>query len=178
MWLVVLGVGAASLVPGARPALRPLASRRVSANALRADLIEQTLAEQLAAVRALRPNDPPGAADSAEIQASLWEAAGLNPVYKVSGIRSGEPSFTSLFTHDTWRDYTGIAPFRRWVRTVTTWRWSTVLAALWPTCLFVTLWAYVVASLPTSLIPRTSPVPLTLMGSAIGLLLVFRTNNT
>ena len=61
---------------------------------------------------------------------------------------------------------------------VTTWRYSTVLAALWPICLCASAWAYFVASLPPRILPRTSPLPLTLMGSAIGLLLVFRTTNT
>ena len=130
------------------------------------------LQSKLAAVRALRPTE-----QSPEVQRSLWEAAGLNPVYKVSGSRTGEPSFTQLFSHDTWSGYTGKSPFRRWLRVVATWPFSTVLASVWPICLAASLWAYGVASLPARFIPRASPVPLTLMGSAIGLVLVFRVNN-
>ena len=131
------------------------------------------LSSQLAAVRALRPSD-----QSPAVQASLWRAAGLNPTFKVSGVVTGEPSFTRLFDHATWSRYTGISPFRRWCRAVRTWRFSTVLAALWPIILVAAAWAFLVASLPSAWLPRTAPGPHGLMGSAIGLLLVFRTNNT
>lgn len=111
-------------------------------------------------------------------QASLWAAAGLNPTYKVSGAVTGEPSFTRLFSHADWQYYTGKSPIRRWLRTVMTWRYSTVLRALWPISLTAAIWAYLIASLPGALLPRTSPVPMSLFGQALGLLLVFRTNNT
>lgn len=127
---------------------------------------------QLQAIRELRPTE-----QSPEVQQRLWEAAGLRPMYKVSGSTSGEPSFTQLFTHETWSYYTGRSPFRRWLRTALTWRYSTVLASVWPICLLASIWSYGIASLPPTMLPRTSPIPLTLMGSAIGLLLVFRVNN-
>lgn len=134
---------------------------------------ERRLAEQLELVRSIRP-----AEQSKEVQASLWAAAGLNPTYKVSGAISGEPSFTRLFSHDDWRYYTGKSPLRRWMRTLLTWRYSTVLRALWPISLSAAIWAFFIASLPGTLLPRTSPVPMSLFGQALGLLLVFRTNNT
>lgn len=58
-----------------------------------------------------------------------------------------------------------------------TWRFSTVLASVLPLCTFFAAWAYAVASIPAQHLPRMTPVPLTLMGSAIGLVLVFRVNN-
>ena len=133
----------------------------------------EELSAQLAAVRALRPSD-----QSPEVQMSLWRAAGLNPVYKVSGIISGEPSYTRLFDHKTWKQYTGRPPFRRWFAAIRTWRYSTILTALWPIMLAASAWAFLVASLPTRWLPRTAAGPHGLIGSAIGLLLVFRTNNT
>jgi hypothetical protein len=133
----------------------------------------EELSAQLAAVRALRPSD-----QSPEVQMSLWRAAGLNPVYKVSGIISGEPSYTRLFDHKTWKQYTGRPPFRRWFAAIRTWRHSTILTALWPIMLAASAWAFLVASLPTRWLPRTAAGPHGLIGSAIGLLLVFRTNNT
>lgn len=97
--------------------------------------------------------------------------------YKVSGLVSGEPSFTQLFSHDTWSTYTAKSPFLRWGRTLAMWRFSTVLRSTLPICTAAAIWALCVASLPSRLLAGTSPVPITLMGSAIGLLLVFRTNN-
>ena len=66
------------------------------------------LAEQLEVVRSIRPAD-----DSAEVQFKLWENAGLNPTYKVSGSISGEPSYTRLFSHADWREYSGTEPLER-----------------------------------------------------------------
>lgn len=132
-----------------------------------------SLSAQLAAVRAIRPNNP-----SPAVQTSLWEAAGLNPTFKVSGSKSGEPSFTRLMDHASWRAYTGKPPLRRWVRVFQTWRYSTVLLALWPISTIAAAWAFLLACLPPMLIPRTSPIPMSLFGQALGLLLVFRTNNS
>ena len=132
-----------------------------------AETTAEALKQQLAAIRELRPTE-----QSPEVQQALWKAAGLLPMYKVSGSVTGEPSFTQLFSHETWSAYTGKSPFQRWLRTGLTWRYSTVLASVWPICLFLSLWAYMVALLPVALLPRTSPIPLTLTGSAIGLLLV------
>ena len=134
--------------------------------------IATRLQDQLAAIRALKPTE-----QSPDVQRSLWKAAGLNPMYKVSGSYTGEPSFTQLFTHETWTQYTGTSPFRRWGRTLWTWKHSTVLASVWPICVSTAIWSFGIASIPARLRPQTSPVPLTLMGSAIGLVLVFRVNN-
>eukprot|EP00965_Chrysotila_dentata_P114443 3782682-Pleurochrysis_carterae.AAC.5 len=128
---------------------------------------------KLAAVRALRPLE-----ETKEVQTSLWEAAGIDPIYKVSGSVSGEPSFTRLFTHETWSSYNGKPPLRRWLRTAATWRYSTILRSVYPITIIASMWAIFVASLPSRLLPRTSPVPMSLMGTALGLLLVFRTNNS
>ena len=156
-------------------AVRPAFRRRTSA--ITADGISAKLAKQLDEVRNLRPA-PLDNKEAAAAQAALWEAAGLDPTFKVSGIKTGEPSFTRLFSHATWAQYTGVSPIRRWLRCIETWRFSTVFASLWPMVTFFAAWAYVIAMLPARFLPRTSPIPLTLMGSAIGLLLVFRTNNT
>jgi putative membrane protein len=139
------------------------------------------LQRDLEKVRSLKPffglNEIHTAQQAHAVQRSLWETAGLIPSFKVSGLASGEPSFTMLFNHETWTQYTGMSPFMRWVRTLWTWRHSTVLASVWPICLLAALLGTAFASLPQRFLPRTSPVPLTLMGSAIGLVLVFRTNN-
>lgn len=135
--------------------------------------IAEKLFEDFDAVRSLRPTQ-----QSPAVQKSLWKAAGLNPVYKVSGIRSGEPSFTRLLGHEDWQAYTGKPPLARWIRTIQTWRDSTVLRALWPLSLAASLWAYAVSSLPAYMIPRCNPIPMSLFGQALGLLLVFRTQNS
>lgn len=109
--------------------------------------VAQKLFEDLNAVRKLRPTAPTPA-----VQRSLWVAAGLDPVYKVSGIRSGEPSFTRLFDHKDWKAYTGKPPLRRWIRTIWTWPQSTVLRALWPISFIASLWAFTVCSLPPHLV--------------------------
>ena len=134
----------------------------------------EELLDDLVEVRLLRPADNP---DSANVQFNLWAAAGLNPIYKVSGGITGEPSFTSLFTHATWTKYTGKPPFRRWMRALATWKYSTIFAGVWPIAVMSAGWAYLIAAFATSL-PRVSAVPSTLMGTALGLLLVFRTTNT
>jgi len=126
------------------------------------------LRRQLEHVRALK-----GGAS----QYALWKAAGLKPNYKVSGGVTGAPSFTQLFNHTTWTEYTGVSPFERWFRAVVTWPYSTVFASVLPLCLFFAAWGYAVASVPARWLPKMTPVPLTMMGSAIGLVLVFRVNN-
>lgn len=135
-------------------------------------LLARKLAEQLALVQNLRPEG-----QSKEAQAALWIRAGLNPMYKVSGAITGEPSFTRLFSHSDWHSYTGGSPLRRWWRAIATWRYSTVLRAAGPISLIAALWAYFIGSLPSVLLPRTSPIPMSLFGQALGLLLVFRTTN-
>ena len=96
----------------------------------------------------------------------------------VSGVNSPEPSFTRLFTSDTWRYYTGRPPLTRWYSCLVTWRFSTVLSNVLPLCAALAVFAFLVASLPSVLWPRINPYPLSLQGTAIGLLLVFRTNNS
>mmetsp|Transcript_10560 Transcript_10560/g.31129 ORF Transcript_10560/g.31129 Transcript_10560/m.31129 type:complete len:439 (-) Transcript_10560:182-1498(-) len=152
----------------------PLLSSTAAALELQrsAECTADAIQRKLARIRELRPTE-----QSPEVQQKLWESAGLLPMYKVSGSVTGEPSFTQLFSHETWSAYTGKSPFRRWLRTGVTWRHSTVLASVWPICLSLSLWSFCVASLPARFLPRTSPLPLTAMGSAIGLLLVFRVNN-
>ena len=96
----------------------------------------------------------------------------------VSGTKSSEPSFTRLFTHETWAYYTGKPPLERWFMTTLTWRFSTVLANVWPVCVLFAIFGSLIARLPPMLLPRINPFPLSLQGTAIGLLLVFRTNNS
>lgn len=155
--------------------LRPAMGARARSPTVSSALsdVSLTLSQQLQQIREIRPAD-----SSPEVQAALWKAAGLNPSCKLSGVVTGAPSFTRLFNHATWREFTGLPPMQRWGRIIATWRYSTILTALWPICLLCAIWAFGVASLPARFLPRTSPVPLTLMGSAIGLLLVFRSNNT
>ena len=138
------------------------------------ELCVYELTDALSRVRELRPTQ----GRQVVLQRSLWRAQGRNPKFKVSGLYSGEPSFTRLFTHETWSGYTGLSPWRRWLRVAQTWRFSTILASVAPICLAFSTWAFCIARLPAALLPRTSPVPMSLMGTAIGLLLVFRTNNS
>lgn len=255
-----------ALQPTQRAVLHRATLPQLAARVPFARLSNPELVKQLNTVRNLRPST-----QSAEVQASLWEAAGLNPKYKVSGGITGEPSFTKLLSHSDWAKYTGRPPIRRWWRsagaslqwhasawdvlsllcfwgalgpravarlaavhacaspasrerialargqnsapsspretsrldhratrahrlstlyahtpppllpprrTLVTWRYSTILRALWPISLTAAVWAFIVTSLPSRFLPRTSPVPLSLFGQALGLLLVFRTNNT
>ena len=112
--------------------------------------VEQLL-DDLVEVRLLRPADKP---DRKNVQFQLWQAAGLNPIYKVSGGVTGEPSFTSLFTHTTWTKYTGKPPLRRWLRTIATWRYSTIFAGVWPIAVLAAGWAYLIAAFATNLYGR------------------------
>ena len=96
----------------------------------------------------------------------------------VSGIDDNEPSFTRLFTHETWAKYTGRSSLTRWLVVTKSWFSSTVLKSTLPISMVAAIWAYLISSLPAALLPRTSPVPMSLMGTALGLLLVFRTNNS
>jgi len=95
-----------------------------------------------------------------------------------SGLLSGEPSFTRLFTHKEWEAYNGRKPALRWIRTILTWRFSTVLRTVWPISSAAALWAFGVTSLPASLLPGASQVPMGLIGQALGLLLLFRTTGS
>lgn len=94
-----------------------------------------------------------------------------------------EPSFRRLFTHDTWNRYNGVNAIDRWKRTLSNWRFSSVSKAVAPCLAFVFCWAIGVSMLLPLLSPRIAAraaqmwIPLSLQGTAIGLLLVFRTNN-
>lgn len=173
MLLVSLAMGA-SMISSAPSRLHRSAwagrCRRLVASEYEYDSLQEALAE----VRRLRAVEE----DSIGEQLKLWLRANKDPSLKVSGVWSNEPSFTRLFTHETWRQYTGRDALTRWVQTGLTWRFSTILRAISPICTLSALWAYCVASLPAALLPRTSPVPMSLMVTAIGLLLVFRTNNS
>ena len=138
--------------------------------------------------------------DASELQAKRWPlrnpmeegSRGLRPLRTpmeegkgtftrsryASGISSLEPSFTRLFTHETWKRYTGRPSVERWLVVTSTWLSSTVLRTTLPISMIAAAWAFLVSSLPSALLPRTSPVPMSLMGTALGLLLVFRTNNS
>ncbi|KAL1528906.1 hypothetical protein AB1Y20_010228 [Prymnesium parvum] len=126
------------------------------------------LKQQLAAVAELTA--------AAEEREAARSSLSLSQV--VSGMKTSEPSFTRLFTHETWGYYTGKPPLDRWVMTSLTWRYSTVLRNVWPVCLIFAMFGSLVARVPPMLLPRINPFPLSLQGTAIGLLLVFRTNNS
>ena len=95
-----------------------------------------------------------------------------------SKVSKSEASFTKLFTHETWKRHTGVVPLLRWWRISKSWPMSTILFAVLPVSAIASFWAYLVACMPMALLPRTSPIPMSLMGTALGLLLVFRTNNS
>ena len=98
--------------------------------------------------------------------------------------KSKVPSYRRLFTHETWERYTCQAPLKRWWRTMADWRFSKVSTSIMPEVLFSFVWALFVSKLlrmlvATKLLALTSEmwVPLSLQGTAIGLMLVFRTNS-
>lgn len=107
---------------------------------------------------------------------------------RTSRSKSHAPSFSRLFDHETWAEYTSQSPLTRLIINVMTWRTSTVLHAVLPCCLLAGLWALVVGHidrLRPDLLSRLglgtarpiTSLALELQGTAIGLLLVFRTNN-
>jgi len=95
---------------------------------------------------------------------------------------SKEPGFRRLFTHETWARYTGEAPLARWRRNMVYWRFSSVTRAVIPLC----LWVFAFSLAVTTALPAFAPgfakraasmwIALSLQGTAIGLLMVFRTN--
>ena len=94
------------------------------------------------------------------MQQALWQLSGRrDPAFKVSGLMTQEPTFTRLFTHQTWNEYTGRRLLARWWKTSITWRYSTILRSVLPVSTITALWAYMIAGLPGVLLPRTSPVP-------------------
>jgi len=103
-----------------------------------------------------------------------------------------EPTFRRLFTHATWERYTGGSPLRRWLKLLTGWSRSSVLKAVWPSVMCISTWALLVAMLcpkgvaarlgllslfPSEVLAPAMGLMLSLQAAAIGLLLVFRTNN-
>ena len=104
------------------------------------ELCVYELQDALARVRELRPATGHTSKEQNTAQRSLWRAQGRDPKFKVSGLATNEPTFTRLFTHETWSMYTGLSPWRRWLRVAQTWRFSTILASVAPVCLFFSVW--------------------------------------
>ena len=94
-----------------------------------------------------------------------------------------EPSFRRLFTHQTWSRYTRRPAHERWLSTLMQWRLSDITRAIMPMVATIFLWAAGVSTLLPMVAPQVAAratqmwIPLSLQGTAIGLLLVFRTNN-
>lgn len=134
------------------------------------------LMEQLVTIHELTAERTPWESNAhAFPQGSWWESRAV----RVSGLKSPEPSFTKLFTHETWAYYTGRPPLQRWCSIILTWRYSTIFNNVLPLALIAGLsTALLVGLLPPMIFPRVNPFPLSLQGTAIGLLLVFRTNNS
>ena len=90
-----------------------------------------------------------------------------------------EPSFRRLFTHKTWQRYTGGTTLERTWRLLRNWPFCLVMQATWPLLLFSILWSFFVSAVvPTQLLLQWSrglQATMYLQGTAIGLLLVFRT---
>ena len=94
---------------------------------------------------------------------------------------STKPTFRRLFTHSTWKIHIGGSTLSRWIRSMVTMPSSVILRAVSKTVLFLSVWATFVACLiprilRTDILYKEQSLPLSLCGNAIGLLLVFRTN--
>ena len=94
--------------------------------------------------------------------------------------RADKPTFRRLFTHDTWELHLGGTALQRWWRcTRATWN-SVILRSVLPSVAAIACYAaLVLCVLPARVVATASnqQLPLSFCGSAIGLLLVFRTNN-
>lgn len=95
-------------------------------------------------------------------------------------VTPNKPTFRRLFSHGTWEMHLGGGTLARWSRCIRDTRKSVILRSIGPTVLL--LMAYTVALLkilPPSMLTfgQNSQLPLSFCGSAIGLLLVFRTND-
>lgn len=92
-----------------------------------------------------------------------------------------EPSFRRLFTHKTWARYTGGSAVGRMLQLLKQWPFCLVMQATWPLIVLNALWSLAITSLlPTPMLMQWSRgllATLQLQGAAIGLLLVFRTDN-
>mmetsp|Transcript_18897 Transcript_18897/g.27963 ORF Transcript_18897/g.27963 Transcript_18897/m.27963 type:complete len:422 (-) Transcript_18897:50-1315(-) len=94
-----------------------------------------------------------------------------------------KPTFRRLFTHETWKLHAGGSTFRRWLRCMAATPSSVILRAVAKTVGFLSIWsafaAYFAPKLFSSALRSQisdQSLPLSLCGNAIGLLLVFRTN--
>ena len=163
--LLVPGVkGLASCTARARP-LRRLAPPQMNSPTKGIDPIDvQIIQRQFAAVRSL-----PRVRDTFK---------GADNILDVDDY--AEPSFRRLFTHGTWKRYTGGSSFGRLVQLVRKWPVCSVLTSVWPCILIVTVWSLLVTvCLSSGLLARLAfglSSTLQLQGTAIGLLLVFRTD--
>lgn len=97
-----------------------------------------------------------------------------------------KPTFRRLFDHDAWEMYLGGNNLQIWYECLRHTNISVIVRAIWKSVAFVSLYAFVVSWLitkkfrPTNIIVQQAQqqmMPLSICGSAIGLLLVFRTNN-
>ena len=92
-----------------------------------------------------------------------------------------EPTYRRLFTHKTWERYTGGSTVSRLGRLVRNWPKCAVLSRIWPFIAIVTAWSITVSTLlPKNFLGRVAaPISttLSLQGTAIAFLLVFRTDN-
>jgi len=95
-----------------------------------------------------------------------------NLMRKIGRTNFNSPTFKKLFTHETWTNYTGLRPEKRWGNVLMGWKGSSILRSVLPRTLFVAAWAVLVVAVGRRL--PMSPVALQLQGTAIGLLLVFR----
>ena len=91
---------------------------------------------------------------------------------KIGRTNFNSPTYKKLFTHETWANYTGRAPEKRWGGMLFGWKGSSIARAVLPRVFAVSAWSAVVATVGRRL--PMSPVGLLPMGTAIGLLLVFR----
>jgi len=93
-----------------------------------------------------------------------------------------KPTFRRLFTHETWRTYLGGSTLARWRRCMRATPSSVILRSIWRMIALASAYS-LAAGLCISWLRNRIPggmrqtMPLSICGNAIGLLLVFRTNN-
>jgi len=95
-------------------------------------------------------------------------------------VADDKPTFRRLFNHRTWELHIGGGTLTRWWRCVRATRRSVIMRSVLPSVCGIAVYvAAILRVLPESLL-RAAPsqqLPLSFCGSAIGLLLVFRTND-
>jgi len=96
-----------------------------------------------------------------------------------------KPTFRRLFTHETWKLHIGGSTLHRWIRCMISTPSSVILRAVAKSVFFLSIWAGLAASFAPKLMGsalssqlQDQSLPLSLCGNAIGLLLVFRTNES